>query len=66
MRSPAKSEAAKFISAYQLGIGETCKLRVKSLKDSLRFHSAGSWGGEDGNVSKLLHGNLVKLTRFLF
>jgi hypothetical protein len=52
-RSPAKVEAAKSVPYYQLGIGEGCEARVKSLFERLSFHLPGTWGGPDGNVSIL-------------
>jgi len=59
--SPAKVEASKSVPYYQLGIGEGCEARVKSLFEKLSFHLPGTWGGRDGNVCipKLLRQWLV-------
>ena len=51
IRGPAKTEAAKCLPIYQLGLGEHCKERVESLLQDLRFHMLGTWGGDTGNVS---------------
>lgn len=50
VRSPAKVEAAKFIPHYELGLGEKCQARVKSLLENFSFHFPGSWGGPNGQV----------------
>lgn len=51
-RSPAKIEAAKHIPHYELGLGEKCKARVRSLLENFSFHFPGSWN-VDGQVSPL-------------
>jgi hypothetical protein len=51
IRGPAKTEAAKCLPSYQLGLGQSCKERVESLLQDLRFHIPGTWGGNNGNVS---------------
>lgn len=52
MRAPAKTNAADLLPDYNLGLGENCRKRVESLFDDLRFHTVGTWGGVNGNVSE--------------
>ncbi|KAF9522132.1 hypothetical protein CPB83DRAFT_899892 [Crepidotus variabilis] len=49
LRMPAKTEAAKQLPFYNLGLGETCKQCVASLFKDLRFHMNGTWGGDSGH-----------------
>jgi len=61
VQGPAKTEAAKCLPAYQLGLGENCKQHVESLMKDLKFHIIGSWGGVNGNVSNFW----IHLSNFL-
>ena len=42
IRGPAKTEAAKCLPIYQLGLGECCKEWVESLLQDLCFHMFGT------------------------
>lgn len=48
---PVKMKAAKCLSSYQLGLGQSWKKHVESLLQDLQFHIPGIWGGHNGNVS---------------